>query len=57
MTGSHISDGQLLCDVCDGNIWEDVDHCNHVLQIICYYDEFTLTNPLMSRSKKYKIGM
>ena len=29
----------------------------HNDQIIAYYDEFTVTNPLMSRAKKYKLGI
>lgn len=57
MSGSYQSPGGLFCDTCDGTIWEDEHQTEQVLQIIGYYDEMSLTNPLMSRSKKYKIGM
>lgn len=53
MSGSHTSPGSLLNDICDGTIWNDDEP---TLQIVAYYDDFVLTNPLMSRSKKYKIG-
>lgn len=52
---SHQSAG----DVCDGTIFytNPILQCSdHVLQIIGYFDEVTLTQPLMSRSKKYRIG-
>ena len=55
MAGSHQSDGHLLNDICDGTLLED--HNDPEIQIICYYDELSLTNPLMSRSKNHKIGM
>jgi hypothetical protein len=52
--GPHQSPGELLCDICDGTICSTID--DRALQIIAYYHEFTLANPLMSRAKKYKIG-
>lgn len=45
-----------MCDISDGTVWGDENPDDHVLQIIGYY-ELTLSNPLMSKSKKYKIGM
>ena len=59
LSGSHQSPDDILRDVCDGSIFaENAVLCDNdkALQIIGYFDEFTLTNPLMSRSKKYKIG-
>lgn len=50
----------MLSDICDGSIFTSnpvLRRNQQALQIIGYYDELTLTNPLMSRAKKYKIGM
>lgn len=57
MSGSHASFGEFLYDICDGSIWANENETDNILQIIAYFDEFTLTNPLASRSKKHKIGM
>lgn len=60
MSGVHCSDGKIMRDVCDGSIFTTnsiLCENERALQIIAYYDEFTLTNPLGSRAKKYKIGM
>lgn len=59
MSGSNRSSDDVLRDVCDGTIFEDnsvLRRDDRALQIIGYFDELTLTNPLMSRAKKYKIG-
>ena len=59
MSGPHQSPDELLRDVCDGAIFHDnpiLRNDEQALQIIGYYDELTLTNPLMSRAKKHKIG-
>ena len=59
MSGVHCSDGKIMRDVCDGSIFTNNNilcENERALQIIAYYDEFTLTNPLGSRAKKYKIG-
>ena len=56
MSGSRQSPGLLLCDICDGTVWEDENQNDPILQVIAYYDDVSMTNPLMSRSKKYKIG-
>lgn len=54
------TDALVLADVCDGTIFT-TNRIFHVdedaLQIIGYYDEFTIVNPLMSRAKKYKMGI
>ena len=59
ISGFHQSPGELLCDICDGTICSTDDvirQDDQALQLIAYYDEFTLANPLMSRAKKCKIG-
>ena len=48
-----------MSDVCDGHYYSShpVFSCNDkALQIVAYYDELVLTNPLMSRRNNYKIG-
>ncbi len=59
MSGAHQTPGDFFSDICDGEYY-----CSHpvfqlndrALQVIAYYDEVTLTSPLMSRAHKYKIG-
>lgn len=49
----------MMSDICDGNYYRShaiFSQCDKTLQIIAYYDELTLTNPLMSRRNEYKIG-
>lgn len=56
--GSHKSPDDILHDVCDGTIFQDnpvLQNHEQALQIIGYFDEFTLINPL-SGLKKHKIG-
>lgn len=58
LSGSHNSPGELLYDMCDGAIFEEnyiLHTSEHALQIIAYYDEFSVTNPLGTR--KHKIGI
>ena len=57
---SHKLSLPMLGDYCDGQHYQD----HHLfkadplsLQIILYYDELELCNPLGSRRKKHKIGM
>lgn len=60
MYGSHQSSDEFLRDICDGTIKEEnpiLHGSDQALQIIGYFDELTVTNPLMSRAKKYKIGV
>ena len=61
MFGSHQGSGDFLYDICDGTVMEENSTLQSssndpVLQIIGYFDEMTLTSPLLSRVKKYKIG-
>ena len=59
MEGLHQCPGNMLFDICDGSICTNNSVLRNnqcALQIIGYYDELILTNPLMSRAKKYKIG-
>jgi len=53
MSGSSESSGDVLCGISDNTVGKESDG----IQIIAYYDEFTLTNPLGSKSRKYKIGI
>ena len=57
---SHISSDGIIIDVCDGN------HCkshelfrqdDRALQVIAYYDDVEVVNPLGSKRKKHKVGM
>ena len=60
MSGAHLSQGNLMMDVCDGCLFANhpvFQRNEKALQIIGYYDEITLTNPIGSRAKKHKIGM
>ena len=46
-------------DICDGDLFAShpvFQRNEKALQIIGYYDELTLTNPIGSRAKKHKIG-
>ena len=59
MSGAHQTQGDFMMDICDGDLFADhsVFQGNEkALQIIGYYDEVTLTNPIGSRAKKHKIG-
>lgn len=60
MSGPHQSSGNLLVDVCDGELFKSsvlFQKSEKALQIVGYYDEFTVVNPLGPRSKKQKLGM
>ena len=48
-----------MSDVCDGDYYRShsiFKQSDKTLQIFAYYDELVLTNSLMSRRNKYKIG-
>ena len=51
------SHDDILRDVVDGDVFTNHQRQspNHCLEIILYFDEFTVTNPLRQRSRKYKI--
>ena len=55
-----MSSAELMMDVCDGDLFNGhpvFQRNEKALQVIAYYDEVTLTNPIGSRAKKHKIGM
>ena len=57
--GPHQSCGDFLTDVCDGSCYKEHQvFSNHptALQIIAYYDDISITNPLGSSKNKYKLG-
>lgn len=52
------TDGRVR-DYCDGTLYQNnaLFQNNHIaLQVILYFDEFTLTNPYRDRGKNYKIS-
>lgn len=57
---SHVAvDGNVLSDFCDGSLFQNhslfsVDA--HALQIVAYYDELEVVNPIGSFVKKHKLG-
>ena len=59
MSGAHQIQGDLMRDICDGDLFSDhplFQQNEKALQIIGYYNEVTLTSPIGSRAKKHKIG-
>lgn len=59
MSGLHQSPGDLMIDICDGDIFKChpiLSNNDIILQMLAYYDEFTVANPLSPRAKKLKIG-
>jgi len=55
----HSKEGEILGDYCDGINYKNhplfkTEH--HALQIILYYDELELCNPLGTSAKIHKIG-
>ena len=56
---SHQSSGTKLCDYCDGEAVKR-DHVfsdSKALQIVAYYDDLEICNPLGAASKCHKIGV
>lgn len=56
----HVRDDGLLSDFCDGELYKThplFSQDPHALQLILYFDEFEVCNPLGSRANKHKIGM
>ena len=54
------TDDNVLGDFCDGEIFKDhplfgTDPCT--LQLLLYFDEVEVCNPLGSRANKHKLGM
>ena len=55
----HGSKDRVMRDMCDGSIYKSHSifrEDEHALQIIAYYDEIELCNPLGSSTKKHKLG-
>lgn len=55
----HSKEGEILGDYCDGSSYKNhplfkTEH--HALQIVLYYDELELCNPLGTSAKIHKIG-
>lgn len=58
LTGHAREDG-LLSDYCDGTAYKShpLFSCtSHCLELILYYDDVELCNPLGSRAKTHKLG-
>ena len=58
MRGHQRSDG-LLADYCDGSVYKShplFSRNKQGLQIIAYYDDVEVCNPLGSKAKKHKLG-
>lgn len=58
MEGHQSSDG-IIRDFCDGTVFRSYAVFSQdpiVLQVLAYYDEIELCNPLQSASKKNKVG-
>lgn len=58
LTG-HQQDHNLLGDYCDGSVYMSHPLFSTdptALQIIVYYDDVEVCNPLGSRAKKHKLG-
>lgn len=56
----HTRDDGLLSDFCDGDVFRAhplFSRDPHALQLILYFDEFEVCNPLGSRANKHKIGI
>lgn len=55
----HKQDDDLLGDYCDGSVYKSHPLFSSdptALQIIIYYDDVEVCNPLGSRAKKHKLG-
>lgn len=60
MCGSRVRSDNLLEDYCDGTVFKQhplFSSDPYALQIIAYYDEVELCNPLGSHVKRHKVGI
>ena len=60
ISATHHADGRLLNDFCDGQEFREHPLFTSdlsALQIIAYYDDIKVCNPLGSSSKKHKLGI
>ncbi len=58
LRGHKRNDG-LLADYCDGSSYRShplFSRCPEALQIMAYYDDVEVCNPLGSKAKKHKLG-
>ena len=57
---SHVAvDGNVLRDFCNGSLFQNHSLFSidaHALQIVAYYDELEVVNPIGSFVKKHKLG-
>ena len=55
---SHASNDNILRDMCDGSVFKShpLFSVDKSIQIIAYFDEVEICNPLGSNSKKHKLG-
>ena len=55
----HLQQNNLLSDYCDGQVYQShplFSEDKHALQLIMYYDDVEVCNPLGSRAKTHKLG-
>ncbi len=55
----HPTDDDTICDFCDGEDFKNHELFGqnaHALVLHCYFDEFQVTNPLGSKTKRHKLG-
>ena len=55
----HRSSDRKLRDICDGNLFKQntlYSSNENALQVILYYDDFNIVNPLGNRVRKYKLS-
>lgn len=60
IVGGHKREDGMLSDYCDGSVYHSHRLFSNVpssLEILAYYDDVEVCNPLGSRSKKHKLGM
>ena len=56
---SHTRSDGLIGDYCDAELLKSIplfQHNEHSLQIILFFDEMEVTNPLGSQARVYKLG-
>ena len=56
---SGLKNGGLLTDLCDGNLYKQhplFGACTHSIQIIAYYDDVEVCNPIGSYVQTHKLG-
>ena len=59
MVQGHSNCHNLLCDFCDGSLFKEHPLFSkepQALQIILYYDDVEVCNPLGSKGKIHKLG-